>query len=221
MPLSSDKIKAEYDRIAPFFSMGSAVTFPFRRSLYERWVLPRIHLSKGDRVLELCCGAGHNFPYILEAIGREGKLIGVDFSENMLAEAQTRVDRNGWTNVQLVCRDAEQFDKVVSGPMDVVLCSLALSLISDRPGVLRSIRNVLKPSGRLVVIEAQPFSGIAAILNPLVYASMLPVPSNNHAIFREASRTLDCIREVFPHFEYSEHYSGFIYVVVARASEAS
>src|SRR5262245_57717183 len=111
MALSASKIKAEYDRIAPFFSIGSAVTFPFRRSFYEKFVLPRTGLSKGDSVLELCCGAGHNFPYLLAAIGSEGRLIGIDFSPNMLAKAQARVQRKGWTNVKLICGDAAHLEK--------------------------------------------------------------------------------------------------------------
>jgi len=219
MVLSASKIKAEYDRIAPIFNFGSAVTFPFRRSMYEQFVLPPAGLKEGDSVAELCCGAGHNFRYLLSAIGREGKLTGIDFSGKMLAKAQARVDRSGWANVELICGDAADVDDLVDGPLDMILCSLALSLIPDRLGVLHAIRNILRPGGTLVVIEAQRFSGAAAVLNPLLYASMLLVPSNNQAIFHEADRTLECIQEVFPHFTYSEHYWGSFYVVVAKASD--
>jgi ubiquinone/menaquinone biosynthesis C-methylase UbiE len=99
----------------------------------------------------------------------------------------------------------------------LILCALALSLIPERAAILQTIRNLLKPDGRLVVIEAQRFSGAAALLNPLLYASMLPVPSNNEAIFQEAPRTLERIKQVFPRFTYSEHYGGSVYVVVADA----
>ena len=85
----------------------------------------------------------------------------------------------------------------------------------NRLAVLQAIRDILKPGGRLAIVEAQPFSGIAAVFNPLLYASMLPVPSNNQAIFHEAARSLECIKQVFPHYQYAEHYSGFIYVVIA------
>src|SRR5262245_19261615 len=142
--MSSNKIKAEYDRIAPFFSMGSALTFPFRRSLYEQSVIPRLHLCPGAAALELCCGAGHNFPYILDAIGPEGTLIGIDFSEKMLAKAQKRVDRNGWKNVRLIYGDATRIDEIIDQHLDLILCSLALSLIPARISVLRAIRNTLK-----------------------------------------------------------------------------
>ena len=139
----------------------------------------------------------------------------------MLAKAQARVDRNGWKNVKLIWGDAMNLDELIAQPLDLILCSLALSLISDRMGVLQAIRNRLKSNGRLAVIEAQPFSGIASLLNPVLYVSMLPVPSNNSAIFREASRTLECIKQVFPHFEYSEHYWGFMYVVVTQTMAGS
>lgn len=218
MVLTGSKIKAEYDRIAPFFSMGSAITFPFRKSLYERLILPRAGLREGDSVLELCCGGGHNFPYLLAAIGRQGKLTGLDFSSRMLATAQARVQHNQWKNVDLICGDATRLEELVTGPFHLILCSLALSLIPERLSLLRSIRKTLRPGGRLVVIEAQRFSGIAAVLNPVLYASMLPVPSNNRAIFHETTNTLESIRQVFPDHTYSEHYCGSIYVVVANAT---
>jgi ubiquinone/menaquinone biosynthesis C-methylase UbiE len=218
MELSSSKIKAEYDRIAPFFSVGSAITFPFRRTLYEQFVLPRAGLVRGDSALEICCGAGHNFSYLLSAIGQEGRLTGIDFSSRMLAKARARVERNRWTNVELICGDASRLEKLVSGRLDLILCSLALSLIPERAAILRAIRNLLKPDGRLVVIEAQRFSGAAAVFNPLLYASMLPAPSNNVAIFREARLTLEKIEQVFPRFTYSEHCWGSVYIVVAEAS---
>jgi demethylmenaquinone methyltransferase/2-methoxy-6-polyprenyl-1,4-benzoquinol methylase len=221
MILSASKIKAEYDRIAPFFAVGSALTFPFRRSLYEQFVLPRSGLSRGNSVLELCCGAGHNFPYLLSAIGAEGRLTGIDFSPKMLEKARERVKRNHWENVELICGDATRLEELVSGRPDLILCSLALSLIAERAAILQGIRNVLKPEGRLVVIEAQRFAGAAAILNPLLYASMLPVPSNNRAIFHEAPRTLERIKQVFPRVAYSEHYCGSVYVVVAGAAGVS
>ena len=221
MDLSASKIKAEYDRIAPVFSIGSVFTFPFRRSLFEQVLLPQTGLQSGDSVAELCCGAGHNFGYLLSAIGKEGRLTGIDFSERMLARAKTRVDRNGWTNVRLICGDASRTEEFVDGRLDFVLCSLALSLIPDRLTLLRKIRQILKPDGKLAVIEARPFAGVAAIFNPVLYASMLPVPSNNQAIFHEAANTLDHIKEVFPKYQYSQHYGGSLYVVIADAAGIS
>jgi ubiquinone/menaquinone biosynthesis C-methylase UbiE len=213
--LSSHKVKAEYDRIAPYFSFGSAVTFPFRRSLYEKRILPGLGLRKGDTVLDLCCGAGHNFPYVLSLIGQEGKLIGLDLSEKMLDVARARVERNGWKNVRLITGDAARLRDLIREPVHGVLCSLGISLMPNRLAVLNAIKDVMQPGGRVAIVEAQPFSGVAAIFNPLLYASMLPVPSNNQAIFHEAALSLEYIKQVFPHCRYAEHYSGFIYVVIA------
>jgi ubiquinone/menaquinone biosynthesis C-methylase UbiE len=213
--LSSHKVKAEYDRIAPYFSFGSAVTFPFRRSLYEQRILPLLGLRKGHSVLDLCCGAGHNFPYILSLIGQEGTLTGLDLSEKMLDVARSRVRRHGWNNVRLINGDAARIRELIPEYVDGVLCSLGISLMPNRLAVLHAIKDVLKPGGRVAIVEAQPFSGLAAVFNPLLYASMLPVPSNNQAIFHEAARSLEYIKQVFPNYQYAEHYSGFIYVVVA------
>ena len=67
-------------------------------------------LRAGDSVVDIACGTGLNFPLIEEAIGPSGRIVGVDLTDAMLAQAQDRIERNGWSNISLVHADAADFD---------------------------------------------------------------------------------------------------------------
>jgi hypothetical protein len=88
---------AKYRRLAWGYDRRIAPTAPLRRRAIER-----LRLANGDIVVEVACGTGINFPLIEERIGPSGRLIGLDLSPEMLAQARTRVDRDDWRNVTLV-----------------------------------------------------------------------------------------------------------------------
>src|SRR5215472_2626134 len=67
-------------------------------------------LRPGDRVIDIACGTGLNFPLIEQAIGPDGRIVGVDLTDAMLAQAQDRMETNGWSNISLVQADAADFD---------------------------------------------------------------------------------------------------------------
>jgi demethylmenaquinone methyltransferase/2-methoxy-6-polyprenyl-1,4-benzoquinol methylase len=63
-------------------------------------------LRAGASVIDIACGTGLNFPLIEEAIGPGGRIVGVDLTDAMLAQAQDRIETNGWSNISLVQADA-------------------------------------------------------------------------------------------------------------------
>jgi demethylmenaquinone methyltransferase/2-methoxy-6-polyprenyl-1,4-benzoquinol methylase len=109
-------------------------------------------LKPGDTVLEIGAGTGRNFPYLVEAVGPSGTVIGVDASPGMLAEARKLIERRGWSNVELLQQDAAQLD--VDREVDGVLFSLSYSAMpKPRPALARAWER-LRPSSRVVVMDA-------------------------------------------------------------------
>ena len=69
-----------------------------------------LRLRPGDSVVDIACGTGLNFSLIEQVIGPGGRIVGVDLTDAMLAQAQHRIETNGWSNVSLVQADAAAFD---------------------------------------------------------------------------------------------------------------
>jgi ubiquinone/menaquinone biosynthesis C-methylase UbiE len=139
-----------YDRVARLYSLLEPfyLIFPPARAR----AVVALGLKPGDVVLEIGAGTGRNFPYLVEVVGPTGKVIGVDASPGMLAEARRLVEREGWANVELLERDAGSLE--LDREVDAVLFSLSYSAIPQpRPALARAWER-LRPSGRVVVMDA-------------------------------------------------------------------
>ncbi len=123
----------------------------FRMNRYRRLAVEALSLRRGDTVLDLACGTGLNFPYLEKAIGQEGRIIGVDLTDAMLAQAWERVKVAGWQNVELVQMDLVQypFPSRVAG----ILSTLAITLVPEYDDVIRRGAKALQPGGRLAVLD--------------------------------------------------------------------
>lgn len=138
-----------YDRIARSYTRLERLHLTFPAA--HRKAVAALRLKPGDTVLEIGAGTGRNFPYLVEAVGPSGTIIGVDASPGMLAEARKRIERHGWSNVQLLHQDATQLE--VDCEVDGVLFSLSYSALPEpRPAVARAWER-LRPSSRVVVMD--------------------------------------------------------------------
>jgi ubiquinone/menaquinone biosynthesis C-methylase UbiE len=108
-------------------------------------------VRKGDSVIEIACGTGLNFPLIEEAIGPSGRILGVDLTDAMLAQAQVRIDRNGWSNISLVRADAADF--AFPDGVDAILSTYALSHVPECAAVIAHGAAALSNGGRWVVLD--------------------------------------------------------------------
>jgi SAM-dependent methyltransferase len=79
----------------------------FVKSLRQRAVR-RLQLNPGDRVLDAGCGPGGSFPYLVDAVTPSGAVVGVEISPEMAKSAKQRIERNSWTNVDVIVADAKQ-----------------------------------------------------------------------------------------------------------------
>ena len=86
-----------YSNEAPFYDSRTKGFDTYRRRIVER--LP---LRRGDVVLDVGCGTGLCFPFLLERVGPAGAVVGVDAAPEMLEIAAERASAHGWRNVELV-----------------------------------------------------------------------------------------------------------------------
>jgi ubiquinone/menaquinone biosynthesis C-methylase UbiE len=125
----------------------------YREWAYRRKAVDALRLQPGNTVVEIACGTGLNFSLYQEAIGPQGKIIGVDLTDAMLVQAQQRIEEHGWQNVELVHMDARDYQFPAS--IDAIISTYALSLMPAGEQVLESGTNALAPGGRFALLELQ------------------------------------------------------------------
>jgi ubiquinone/menaquinone biosynthesis C-methylase UbiE len=99
MPVNPKQALKKYRRNAPTYDHD--YTYGKAEMLRQK-TISLLHLKPGNVVLDVACGTGLSFPLIMQAIGPDGRLIGIEMSPEMLAIAHEKVNRQGWTNATLV-----------------------------------------------------------------------------------------------------------------------
>jgi demethylmenaquinone methyltransferase/2-methoxy-6-polyprenyl-1,4-benzoquinol methylase len=144
------RIRRAYDLFSLFYG---ALVAPLERK--PRMLgLEKAGIQPHDKVLEVAVGPGATLTEILKRVDRTTVVYGVDLSPKMLEKARRRVSAAGYANVDLQEADARQLP-FPDGTFDVLCNSYMLDLIplGDLPVVLREFRRVLKPGGRLVLVN--------------------------------------------------------------------
>ena len=108
-------------------------------------------LRAGDTVIDMACGTGLNFPLLERVVGPDGRIVGVDLTDAMLARAQDRIETNGWSNISLVQADAADFDFPTE--VDAILSTYALSQVPRCGEVIAHGVAALSGGGRWVVLD--------------------------------------------------------------------
>ena len=148
-------IAARYDRIAGLIGFIDWLFFvpPF----FRQRAAQRLALRPGDRVLEIGCGTGRNFPYLQAAVGPSGQIYGVDLSAGMLARTRALCQRRRWSNVEVAQGDAA--DYLAPEPLDGVLFGLSYNTMPHHLIVLQRALQQLRPGGRLVIMDGKVPAG--------------------------------------------------------------
>jgi ubiquinone/menaquinone biosynthesis C-methylase UbiE len=119
----------------------------FGGEYYRRLAVARLRPLPGEIILDVGCGTGLNFPAIRAAIGPGGRLIGIELSPRMLDRARARVEKFGWSNVELVQGDIAEAEIPALGDA-ALLCGVHDVMRS--PAALANVVRHLRPRGRVV-----------------------------------------------------------------------
>jgi demethylmenaquinone methyltransferase/2-methoxy-6-polyprenyl-1,4-benzoquinol methylase len=148
--LTQARLNDYYQRRAKNYNLTDYLFLgQFPRIEMRKEVMALAGLKPGDKVLDFACGAGANFPYILERIGPTGQLVAVDYSPDMLNAAREVVQGHGWQNVELIQSDAATMQPGTD--FDCVLCTLGLAVIPRYEMAMAAAWDALKPGGLFAV----------------------------------------------------------------------
>jgi arsenite methyltransferase len=107
-------------------------------------------LDRGERVVDIGCGAGIDSLIAARMVGPEGRVVGVDMTRSMLEKATAAADTTGITNVEFREGYGESLPLADSWA-DVVISNGVLNLMPDKQAALTEMARVLKPQGRLQI----------------------------------------------------------------------
>lgn len=142
-PKETSKTRARYNRIALLYDLMEIL--PERR--FALWRQKLWSLIPAGRVLEVGVGTGKNFPY--HPVGVE--VTGIDLSERMLARARRKADRLGRPR-DLRQMDAQQLD-FPDDSFEAATATFVFCSVPDPVQGLRELARVVKPEGRVVLLE--------------------------------------------------------------------
>ncbi|QFT89406.1 Demethylmenaquinone methyltransferase [Bacillus sp. THAF10] len=162
-----EKIYKNYDQ------MNSVISFQ-RHIAWRKDTMRRMNVQKGASALDVCCGTGDWAISMAEAVGSNGKVTGLDFSENMLSIGKEKVKKLGMENLELVHGNAMALP-FEDDSFDYVTIGFGLRNVPDYYQVLKEMYRVVKPGGQVVCLEtSQPTMPIFRQVYFLYFGYMMP-----------------------------------------------
>ena len=140
----TSKSREKYNRLARFYDSYNKLA---ERLWFSKWREKFFAPLKG-KILEVGIGTGENIGYY----DKNAEVIGIDFSEKMLEKAREKLIKSGKKNITLKQMDAENLN-FKDDSFDYVVTSCVFCSVPDPIKGLEEIRRVLKPTGRLIMIE--------------------------------------------------------------------
>jgi demethylmenaquinone methyltransferase / 2-methoxy-6-polyprenyl-1,4-benzoquinol methylase len=163
--LAPDAVRTMFDRIAPVYdAMNHAMT----AGLDRRWraETARAVVSPGDRVLDSCCGTGDLAIACLRAGGR---VTGLDFSERMLDRARRKSDEVEWVEGDALALPFAE------SSFDAATVGFGVRNLEDLGKGLGELRRVLRPGGRLAILEITTPRGLLRPFYKLWFEGLVPL----------------------------------------------
>ncbi len=140
-----DRISTPYDKLNRIISLG-------RDPAWRRLAIRLGEVKPGQSVLDLGTGTGDLAELLAEAVGGNGRVLGLDLSEGMLTHARHKLALRGFTHASVRKGNARD-TREASGSYDAVTMGWVLRNVGDRPATYAEIRRVLKPGGRFITLD--------------------------------------------------------------------
>jgi demethylmenaquinone methyltransferase/2-methoxy-6-polyprenyl-1,4-benzoquinol methylase len=165
LTLAPDSVRTMFDRIAPVYDVMNRV---MTAGLDVRWrrLAAEAAVRKGDRVLDAACGTGDLA--IADVKAGAGRVTGLDFSEKMLERAKKKAALDWIQGDMLALPFADE-------TFDAATVGFGVRNVEDLALGLRELRRVLRPGGRLAILEITQPRGVLRPFYSLWFDRIVPL----------------------------------------------
>jgi demethylmenaquinone methyltransferase/2-methoxy-6-polyprenyl-1,4-benzoquinol methylase len=169
------RVRGVFDSVAPRYDLMNDVMSAGLHRLWKRFTIARTGLLKGQAALDVAAGSGDLAIGLAQRVGRGGRVVVTDINAKMLAVGRDRLlDAGHAGNVDYVLCDAEALPFAPSS-FHCATIGFGLRNVTDKARALASLLRVLKPGGRLLVLDfSKPDLGPLAPLYELYSMQVLP-----------------------------------------------
>lgn len=140
-----DSVASQYDVMNDLMSLGI-------HRIWKRVAVQLSNVREGDQVLDLAGGTGDLTTLFSKRVGKSGKIVLADINSEMLRTGRDRLIDRGLTDVTYAQVNAECLP-FEDNSFDCVCIAFGLRNVTDKDAALRSMYRVLKPGGRVIVLE--------------------------------------------------------------------
>ena len=163
-----EKIYKRYD------VMNSVISFQ-RHKAWRQYTMQVMDVKQGEAALDVCCGTCDWTIALARAVGKDGKVYGLDFSQNMLSIGDEKIKALNLDQVKLVHGNAMQLP-FADNTFDYVTIGFGLRNVPDYLQVLREMTRVVRPGGKVVCLEtSQPTIFGVRQLYVLYFRYIMPI----------------------------------------------
>lgn len=161
---SKEHVHSVFESIAHRYDLMNDIISFRRHKAWRKFAMRKMDVKPGQNALDVCCGTA-DWTIALARANGGAETIGLDFSRSMLNIGQAKVDRLGLTSqIKLIEGNAMSLP-FPDNTFDFVTIGFGLRNVPDIDQVLREMRRVAKPGGKVVCLETskpewQPFKGI-------------------------------------------------------------
>jgi demethylmenaquinone methyltransferase/2-methoxy-6-polyprenyl-1,4-benzoquinol methylase len=181
----AQRVRSVFDSVATDYDLMNDVMSLGIHRLWKRLAIGMANIQPGQQVLDLAGGTGDLVLLIAPKVGPQGRVVLSDINNAMIRTGRARLlDRGIAGNVEYVQADAERLPFPDSS-FDCITMAFGLRNVTHKQAALDSMYRVLKPGGRLLILE---FSRPAALLKPAYdFYSFSILPRLGQLIARDAA----------------------------------
>jgi demethylmenaquinone methyltransferase/2-methoxy-6-polyprenyl-1,4-benzoquinol methylase len=169
------RVRGVFDSVAGKYDLMNDLMSAGLHRVWKRYTLARTGLRRGDRALDVACGTGDLAAGMSRQVGREGRVAMIDINAAMLAEGRRRLVNRGIVgNVGAIQASGERLP-FADDAFHCITIGFGLRNFTDKAAGLAEMARVLKPGGRLLILEfSKPSLGVAQPLYDFHLANVLP-----------------------------------------------